>query len=155
VTGSTDSGVPWLSGIRIPQLSGPSDTSQIEVLVTRLGLLPGVHAGTLLVSDGTSVVGSIRVLLEVGSFPLTGQTFVVVALENATGIVRSSGLAHPIDGYRYALAGLKPGAYTISAGTDLDDDGIFGEAADWQGDHGTPVTVTAGQRVSGVDIVLH
>ena len=155
LTPSTDSGAPWLTGLRIPQLTGPSDTSLIEVIVNRAGLPGGVHAGTLMVSDGTSVVGSIRVLLEVGSFPLNGQPFVVAALENATGIVRSSGLVHPIDGYRYALAGLPPGDYTITAGTDLDDDGIFGEAVDWEGAHGTPVSVTAGQRVSGVDIVLH
>jgi serine protease len=153
-TASTDSGVPWLTGLRIPQAGGDSDTSEIAVVVNRVGLATGLHAGTVLISDGTTVVGAIRVLLEVGASPLVGHRFVVAALENATGIVRSSGFADPLDAHRYALAGLPPGAYTISAGTDLDGDGIFGEGPDWEGEHAVPVTVAAGQRVAGIDVVL-
>ena len=151
---STDSGVPWLSALRIAQVGGDSDTAQITVLVTRVGLAAGTYAGTVMLSDGTATIGAIRVLLEVGASPLVGQRFVVAALESATGIVRSSGFADPIDGYRYALSGLPAGSYTISAGTDLDGDGIFGEAPDWAGEHPGLVPVTAGQRVSGVDVVL-
>ena len=153
LTSSTDSGVPWLSALRIPQVGGDSDTSQVTVLVSRVGLATGTYAGTVIVSDGVTTIGAIRVLLEVGPFPLVGQRFVVAALEDATGIVRSSGFVEPIDGYRYALAGLPPGSYTVSAGTDLDGDGIFGEAPDWAAEH-APVTVAAGQRLTGVDLVL-
>jgi serine protease len=110
------------------------------------------------VSDGVSALGSLRVVLEVGAFPLTGQPFSVVARDAASGGVKASTMALPEDGYRYVFADLKPGSYVIHAGTDLDSDGFFCEANDWCGDHGgaTPadIDVTAGSRVRGVDIVL-
>ena len=159
VTASTDSGVPWLSAFAVAGLPGSfTDVGHVEVLVDRSGLSTGVYAGSIRIFDGLSVVGSVRVVMEVGLIVLGGQPFSVVAQEQGTGIVRASAIAYPWDGYRYLLAGLAPGSYKVHAGTDLDADGFFCEAPDWCGDYGgSPpvyVPVAAGARVGGIDVTL-
>ena len=61
-------------------------------------------------------------------------------------------------GYRFALRGILPGTYRIRAGTDLDRDGFFCEAADWCGNYGGAVpgtvVVTAGGVTTGADVTL-
>jgi serine protease len=157
----TDDGLPWLSAIRAdsPTL-GPADVPQIHVAidpVLRAMLSPGAYAGVVRVTDGTTVLGSIRVVMEVGVNPPTGERLHVVAQEVSTGIVRASGFAHSWQGWRYVLKDLPAGEYTVMAGTDLDDDGFFCEAPDLCGRHGgfaTPVEVVvpAGATVGGIDV---
>jgi serine protease len=160
---ATDSGVPWLHASTVPSPTlGPLDVPQVHVSVdpgVRALLAPGAYAGTVHVTDGTSVRGSVRVVMEVGPPPVTGQTFQVVAQETGSGIVRASGFAHALEGNRYVLIDLPPGSYVVKAGTDLDDDGFFCEAADLCGRHGgfdtpVPVVVDAGERATGVDVAV-
>ena len=156
----TDSGVPWLSSFTAgAPVGAPTDVSRINVLVTRTSLADGAYAGTVLVTDGAAVLGAIRVLLEVGTPPQTGEPFLVVAQQIGSGIVRSTTVAVAQDGYRFALLNVPAGTYTVKAGTDLDDDSFFCEGNDWCGSYGTEggappgqVVVGQGQSVSGLGV---
>ena len=96
--------------------------------------------------------------MEVGSFPLTAATILVVARQQPSGVVRATALADPAHGFRYAFLGLSPGTYTITAGTDLDNDGFFCEAPDWCGSFGgtpaTQIVVGAGDVVLGTNVTI-
>ena len=156
-TVSTDSGVPWLGAFTSAAPPGVgSDVAQIVITADRMGLATGIHAGTVILTDGVANVGAIRVVLEVGSFPLTGAILSVVAQRAGTGQAVAVGRAYPWDGYRYVLMDVPPGTYTLTAGTDLDADGFFCEGPDWCGDYGggSPETVVVpeGGRVGGIDI---
>jgi len=154
---STDSGVPWLGAFTQAAPPGSaSDVAQIGITADRMGLATGIHAGTVILSDGVANLGAIRVVLEVGSFPLTGAILSVVAQRAGTGQAVAVGRAYPWDGYRYLLKDVPPGTYTLTAGTDVDGDGFFCEGPDWCGDYGgdsvETVVVPSGGRVSGIDI---
>jgi len=159
VSATTDSGVPWLSAF-LP--GGPHsdavNAGMIAISASRTGLAIGTYAGHVYVSDGFSTIGSIRVVLEVGSFPLTAATILVVARQQPTGIVRASAIADGAHGFRYAFHGLAAGTYTVTAGTDLDDDGFFCEAPDWCGSFGgtpaTPIVVGAGDVRLGTNVTI-
>jgi serine protease len=152
---TTDSGFPWLTAFTTAAPAGlPIDASLVAVTVTRVGLAPGVYAGTVTITDGAAALATIRVVMEVGGLRLDGQPFSIVALQSSNGIVRASGIAQPIDGYRFALTGLAPGTYTLHAGTDLDGDGFFCEPGDFCGDSATTVVVTAGGRTTA-DVAIH
>ena len=158
VVASTDNGLPWLSGLRTSSSSVSSDTELVLAVVDRAGLANGFYAGSLLVRNGTTPLGLLRVVLEVGPAPLDGLAFSVVAIDNTTNGVVKSALAQPAAGYRFALRGVAAGTYRIRAGTDLDRDGFFCEAPDWCGDFGGSVagtiTVQPGLVTSGVDVEL-
>ncbi len=158
VVARTDNGLPWLSGARTSSASPSSDTELVLAIVDRAGLSNGSYAGSLLVMDGTTALGLVRVVLEVGAQPLNGIAFSVVAINDSNGGVVKSGLAIAETGYRFALRGIAPGTYRIRAGTDLDRDGFFCEAADWCGNYGGVVPgtlpVTSGQVTTGADVVL-
>jgi serine protease len=155
---STDSALPWLDAFLAPAPPGSAcDAAFVHVSIDpvwRPLLSNGVHAGEVRLTNGATVLGTVRVALEVGSWPLTGQPVQVVAQVAGSGQVRGSAVAEPGEGFRYAFR-LPPGDYLIHAGTDLDDDGFFCEAADWCGDYGgatpTAVHVSAGQWVDGID----
>jgi serine protease len=160
---TSDGDVPWLHAVLGSSSSfGPPGVTQIHVTVdplVRAALPPGFYAGSVRVRDATAILGSIRVVMEIGMDPLTGETLQVVAQEAQTGIVRASGFAHPWQGYRYVLKDVPPGEYVLKAGTDLDGDGFFCESVDLCGRHGgltapLPVSVQAGTRLTSVDIVL-
>lgn len=159
VVASTDNGLPWLSGLRTAAPpGGASDTDLVVATIDRTGLGDGCYAGSLLVRNGTTPLGILRVVVEVGAQPLGGIGFSVVAIDDATGSVVRSGVAVAETGYRFALRELLPGRYRVHAGTDLDHDGFFCEAPDWCGDFGgavpAKVDVTGGQAATGIDIEL-
>jgi serine protease len=154
---STDSGVPWLGAFTTAAPPGAAaDAAQIGITVDRFGLGNGIHAGTVILTDGVETLGAVRVVLEVGSFPLTGAILSVVAQRAGTGQAVAVGRAYPWDGYRYVLKDVPPATYTVTAGTDLDGDGFFCEGPDWCGDFGgdekDTVVVPSGGRVDGIDI---
>jgi serine protease len=158
VVGSTDNGLPWLTGARTSSASASTNTALVLAIVDRTGLSNGFYSGSLLVKNGTTPLGLLRVVLEVGAAPLDGIAFSVVAIDNASNGVVKSSLALPETGYRFTLRGIAPGTYRIRAGTDLDRDGFFCEAPDWCGDYGGAVpgtvTVTSGQVTTGADVEL-
>ncbi len=159
VVASTDNGLPWLTANRTSSGAGdPSNTTLVIAAVDRTGLSNGFYSGSVLVKNGSTTLGLLRVVLEVGPAPLDGVGFSVVALNPTSGAVVKSAVAVPQTGYRYAFRGLPAGTYKIRAGTDLDHDGFFCEAADWCGDYGGTVpgtvTVTANQVTTGADVVL-
>jgi serine protease len=153
---STDSGAGWLSSfctLTVPP--SPTNVAEVVVSVDRTGLADGVYCGSVLVTSPLAVLGSIRVVMEVGAAPLLeGATFQIVAREVGTGTVRASGFAYPWEGYRYLLQGLLPGDYTLFAGTDFDGDDVFCEGPDWCGTDLTPIHVEAGDFLTGRDLVL-
>jgi hypothetical protein len=160
---STDDGVPWLSASLTPApVLGPPDVPQVQLLVDpgfRATLPAGSYSGVVRLSQASAVVGTIRVVMEVGVDPPTDETIQVVAQEEGTGIVRASGFADPWLGYRYVLKDLPPGSYVIKAGTDLDGDFFFCELADLCGRHGgfstpVPVEVDEGDVLTGIDVSL-
>jgi serine protease len=156
---STDSGFPWVNAfLSSAPVGAACDALQVNVSidpVVRLLLPAGVHAGEVRLFDGASVLGVVRVALEVGPFPLPGQPVSVVAQDATTGQVRASAVAEPLEGFRFALRGLPPGDYVVHAGTDLDADGFFCETPDWCGDYGGAVPATVpvgpGEWVDGID----
>jgi len=159
VTVSTDGTVPWLSAFATASLPGaPATASQIAVVADRTGLASGAYAGTVFVRSGTQVVGSVRVVLEVGVFRFLGAAVPVVLRRAATGGVVMAAYASADQGYRYVFEGVAPDTYTVRAGTDVDRDGFFCEPGDACGNFGgtpaTPFAVAAGQRVTGIDVVL-
>ncbi len=159
VTVSTDGTVPWLSAFVTPSPPGsPSTASQVAVVADRTGLASGAYAGTVFVRSGAQVLGSVRVVLEVGAFRFLGGAVPVVLRRASTGGVVMAAYASADQGYRYAFEGVAPDTYTVRAGTDVDEDGFFCEVGDACGNFGgtpaTPFAVAAGARVTGVDVVL-
>ncbi len=159
VSTTTDSGAPWLSSFLPGGLhSDAVDAGMIAVSVSRTGLATGTYAGNVYVSDGFSTIGSIRVVMEVGSHPLTTATILVVARQQPSGVVRATALADGAHGFRYAFHGLAAGTYTVTAGTDLDNDGFFCEAPDWCGSFGgttaTPLVVEPGDVLLGTNVTI-
>lgn len=156
---STDGTTPWLSAFATPAAPGaPATASQVAVVADRTGLADGAYAGTVFVRQGSTVLGTVRVVLEVGPFRFLGAAVSVVLRRASTGGVVKSGFATSDQGYRYVFDGVAPGDYTVRAGTDLDGDGFFCEVGDACGNFGgtpaTPFAVGAGVRVTGVDVVL-
>lgn len=159
VVASTDNGLPWLSASRTSSAVGdPSNTTLVIAAVDRTLLSNGFYAGSVLVKNGATTLGLLRVVLEVGSAPLDGLGFSVVALDPTSGAIVKSAIAVPQTGYRYTFRGLPVGTYKIRAGTDLDHDGFFCEAPDWCGDYGGTVpgtvTVNPNQVTTGADVVI-
>ena len=156
---STDGATPWLSAFATLALPGaPATASQVAIVADRTGLADGAYAGTVFVRQGSTVLGTVRVVLEVGPFRFLGAAVSVVLRRASTGGVVKSGFATSDQGYRYVFEGVAPDTYTVRAGTDVDGDGFFCEAADacanFGGPSATPFAVGAGVRVTGVDVVL-
>ncbi len=159
---TTDSGIPWLSAFAGGAAPGSAtDIESVTVLldpILRGALAPGAYAGEILLDNGIVALGSIRVVMEVSAYPLTGQSVVLVARKASDGGVVKRTFASPLDGFRYVFPDLPPGDYVIHAGTDFDADGFFCEAGDWCGDYaGAPggvVTLPPGGHAQGVDVLL-
>ena len=150
----TDTGVPWLGAFATLAAPGsPATVDRVVVVVDRTGLASGAYAGTVFVRNGATVLGALRVVAEVGPAPDLGAEVPVVLRRTSNGAVVASTTARPENGYRYVFAGVAAGDYTVLAGTDRDDDGFFCEAGDLCGSHGA-FTVVAGERTTGVDVVL-
>ncbi len=159
VSTSTDSGLAWLSSfLPVGPHSAAVDAGMIAISVNRTGLPDGTYAGSVLVSDGFGTIGSIRVVMEVGAQPLTAATILVVARQQPSGVVRASAWADGAHGFRYAFHGLPPGTYVVTAGTDVDGDGFFCEAADWCGSFGgvpaAPIFAAAGDVLTGRNVTI-
>lgn len=155
----TDGVLPWLSAFATTAAPGaPATASQVAIIADRTGLAAGAYAGTVFVRQGSTVLGTVRVVLEVGPFRFLGAAVSVVLRRASTGGVVKSGFATSDQGYRYVFEGVAPDSYTVRAGTDLDGDGFFCEVGDACGNFGgTPATafaVPSGTRVTGVDLVL-
>lgn len=156
---STDGVVGWLSSFPTAAPPGsPATASQIAIVANRTSLPTGSFAGTVFVRQGATVLGSIRVVVEVGVVRHLGRHLPVVLRRASTGGVVRSGFALPEWGYRYVFDRVSPDRYTVRAGTDLDDDGFFCEPNDACGHYGgaTPaeIAVVAGERRTGIDVVL-
>jgi serine protease len=120
----------WLTITR-PSAANRLGTYQIDA--DRSGLPPDIYPATITFSSNAGTV-RVRVQMEVPeTVTVQGDIGVVYVLlvNDATGdIFDDTATISPDGTYSYAIPQLKPGTYTLYAGTDMDNDGFICDAGE-------------------------
>lgn len=151
ITEITDD-APWLT------VSPTSGTAPLTVIaaVDRTGLADGNDTATITITSDApqNPTATVTVGMTVGGETLgnVGTVF-VLGVDEAFETV-SETVTSRAQNYAFTLPETPAGTYTIVAGTDRDDDGFICDLEDACGSFPEPVTVTAGEDRSGIEILV-
>lgn len=151
ITEITDD-VPWLT---VTPTSGTAPLTVIAA-VERTGLEDGSYTATITITSDApqNPTATVTVEMTVGGETLgdVGTVFVLV-VDDAFKTVSETATSRA-QNYAFTLPETPAGTYTIVAGTDRDDDGEICDLEDACGSFPEPVTVTAGEERSGIEILV-
>ncbi|MCG3114987.1 MAG: S8 family serine peptidase [Candidatus Manganitrophus sp. SA1] len=151
ITEITDD-APWLT------VTPTSGTAPLTVIasVDRTGLADGDYTATITITSDApqNPTATVSVQMTVGGEILgnVGTVFVLV-VDEAFETVSETATSRA-QNYAFTLPETPAGTYTIVAGTDRDDDGFICDLEDACGSFPEPVTVTAGEERSGIEILV-
>lgn len=151
ITEITDD-APWLT------VSPTSGTAPLTVIaaVDRTGLADGNYTATITITSDApqNPTETVSVQMTVGGETLgnVGTVFVLVVDEAFETVSETE--TSRAQNYAFTLPETPAGTYTIVAGTDRDDDGFICDLEDACGSFPEPVTVTAGEERSGIEILV-
>ncbi|WDT76892.1 MAG: S8 family serine peptidase [Candidatus Manganitrophus sp.] len=151
ITEITDD-APWLT---VSPTSGTAPLT-VNAAVDRTGLADGNYTATITITSDApqNPTATVTVEMTVGGETLgnVGTVFVLV-VDEAFETVSETATSRA-ENYAFTLPETPPGTYTIVAGTDRDDDGFICDLEDACGSFPEPVTVTAGEERSGIEILV-
>lgn len=143
---------PWLT---VTPTSGTAPLTVIAA-VDRTGLADGNYTATITITSDApqNPTATVTVQMTVGGETMgnVGTVFVLV-VDEAFETVSETATSRA-QNYAFTLPETPAGTYTIVAGTDRDDDGFICDLEDACGSFPEPVTVTAGEDRSGIEILV-
>jgi serine protease len=153
VTASTDVG--WLS------VSPPSGGERTYAVTADAdGLSDGLHiAAVSFSSNGGSTSVPVRLIVgpPLGTGGDIGTLYLLLVGSNFGKISISSAATSAAEGYRYTIEGVRPGAYRLFAGTDLNSDTFINDAGEALGAYPTladPLELEVIESTSGLDFAV-
>ena len=151
ITEITDD-APWLT---VTPTSGTAPLT-VNAFVDRTGLADGNYTATITITSDApqNPTATVTVEMTVGGETLgnVGTVFVLV-VDEAFETVSETATSRA-ENYAFTFPETPPGTYTIVAGTDRDDDSFICDLEDACGSFPEPVTVTAGEERSGIEILV-
>ena len=154
---SVGSEAEWLTSAEITPGAGQSGIlpTQYRVQVDRSGLDPGDYEATITLESENNPV-EVSVVIQVADVADVADSVLYVQLidpDSFETVYRQT--IHSEAGlYRFSFAGVVAGRYLIFAGTNLDNDGIIGDAGEVNGAYlslAQPVTLQVDQNLSGLN----
>lgn len=100
-----------------------------QVVVDRTGLVDGIYSGTITFTTATdkqsTLVVTMLVSTGIGIFPDTGTLHLILTDETTKTVARTQ-IITPNEGiYPFSFSDLPDGFYSLKAGSDYDNDGVF------------------------------
>jgi serine protease len=137
----TDDGFPWLSATLLDssRINPPVTRDRVQVDVNRFIVPPGRYAGVVRIRSAAGVLGTIRVVMQVGGYTRLGMPITVSALERDSLIARGEDVAVAERSYRYFVRGMPANDYLLRGGEDFDGDGFLCESFEACGWHDSPL----------------